>query len=323
MFRWGFIGSKGIAFSVAKEISKNKEFEISAVYSKTFNHALEFGQTFQAKAYKSFESFLVDAKFDAVYIAAPQSFHYYYAKRLLKCGIPVLCEKSLTMDYESAKELYEIAEKNNTYFVEAMWSWFNKTAYKVKDWISNNRIGKVNKLKADFSLPSSFIMGKKKTFNAAYGHSAIYDLGIYPITYAYRLFGMPKEIVATGKVKHGIDLNCKVNLIYESGLTCDLTMAINKLGPVSLKISGEKGKIKVPFMFHQSRKAVLKVDKRETYSDNELIGLYEREFIIVSEEIRQGLLISEYVKKDDTLNVLKIIEEIKKQLGVTYTPFDI
>ena len=95
---------------------------------------------------------LEDKRINAIYVATPHRFHYSYSKKALEKHIPVICEKTLTLNLKSAEELFEIAKKNNTYFVEAMWTWFNPTAYKVKEWIDNNKIGKVKIFKRDKSL---------------------------------------------------------------------------------------------------------------------------------------------------------------------------
>jgi len=50
---------------------------------------------------------------DAVTIAAPTKCHYDIAKECLKAGKHVLVEKPITTNYDEAKELFDIAQKNN------------------------------------------------------------------------------------------------------------------------------------------------------------------------------------------------------------------
>ena len=318
MFRLGFVGSVGISVTVAKELEKNKDLKIVAVYSRNFEHCQSFSKRFGATPYKSFEDMLASGNIDAIYVATPHRYHYYYAKKALENHIPVICEKTITLNYKSAAELYEIASKNHTYLVEAMWTWFNPVAYKVKEWINENQIGEVKLMKADFSVPSIYAARKFRITDLNSGGGSLFDLGIYPVTYAYRLFGYPKSIKATAKMKRDIDFTLKVEFEYKNNIKVILTSSIEHLGLCNLKIDGTEGKIKLPVSFHSARKATLKGKKKEIFKDKEPIGLYEREFVIASQEIKEGLLESRFVKKDDTLQVMKILEEIKKQIGLNY-----
>lgn len=319
MFNIGFVGSKGIAITVAKELKNNKDINIVAVYSRSFEHCQEFAKQFGATPYKTYEDMLEDKRINAIYVATPHRFHYSYSKKALEKHIPVICEKTLTLNLKSAEELFEIAKKNNTYFVEAMWTWFNPTAYKVKEWIDNNKIGKVKTFKADFSLPSIYAAKKFRLTDLNSGGGSLYDLGIYPVTYAYRLFGYPKSIKATAKMKRDIDFQLKVIFEYENGIKAYLTSAIDRFGSIAAKVGGTEGKIKLPMMFHAARKAKLKSKQgNQIYKDKENILLYEREFVIASQEIQEGLIESRFVSKKSTLDVMKILEEIKSQINLKY-----
>lgn len=319
MFNIGFVGSKGIAITVAKELENNKEIKIAAVYSRSFKHCQEFSNRFGATAYKTYEDMLEDKRINCIYVATPHRFHYLYSKRALVKHIPVICEKTLTLNLKSAEDLFNTAKKNNTYFVEAMWTWFNPTAYKVKEWLDNNKIGQVKTFKADFSLPSIYAARKFRLTDLNSGGGSLYDLGIYPVTYAYRLFGYPKSIKARAKIKRGIDFALKLEFEYENGVKAYLTSAIDRVGLCNAKLVGTEGKITLPISFHSARKATLKSKKgNETYKDKDPIKLYEREFVIASQEIQEGLKESRFVSSKSTLDVMKILEEIKSQINLQY-----
>ena len=57
-----------------------------------------------------FDSFLKEQNADTVFICAPVSAHYEYAKQALLSGCDVFCEKILTADPAKAYELYRIAD---------------------------------------------------------------------------------------------------------------------------------------------------------------------------------------------------------------------
>lgn len=321
MIKWGFIGSRGISDIVAKDICNNKDFTIAGVYSRTKKHSENFAKKFKCKAYDTFEEMLNDKEIDAIYVATPHVYHYYYSKKALEYHKPVLCEKPLTLNYDSAKELFDLAKKNNTYFAEAMWTWFNPTAYKVKEWIDNNKIGKLNYFTGDFSIPSLYFSRKQRLYKSNLGGGSLYDIGVYPVCYAYRLFGYPKSISAEAKIKNGIDYSLKTTFKYDDNFECHITSSLVKPGLCNVVIHGREGKIKLPYMFHQARKATLKRrkdNKQILYLDKENINLYEREFLNASKEIENGLVESKYVSSKDSLEVMRIMEEIKNLIGLKY-----
>ena len=64
---------------------------------------------------------------------------------------------------------------------EAMWTRFLPAVQMVKDWIFAGKIGKVESVEADFSMPLSHIERLK---NPALAGGALLDLGIYSLTFA-------------------------------------------------------------------------------------------------------------------------------------------
>lgn len=316
MFSWGYIGSGSICKTTSKQILKSGKHQIVGVYSRTYSRALKFAKSLNAIAFKTVEELLDDKRIQGIYIGTPHSSHYKYAKLCLERGIPVLVEKAFTLSYEKANELIELAKKNNTYICEAMWTWFAPSSLKVKNWISEGKIGKPLLMKSNFCVPNFF--RSQRVFDARYGGGSLLDLGIYPIAYAYNLFGYPDKIEAKARMKNGVDYECKITFVYNSGTTCELRSAIDKLGSCSTTIIGDKCRLIIPAPMHCSRKAFIRGNIREKYLDKYHYGLYENEFTLVAQEIEQEKKESCYIPFKSTLEIMKIIEEIKLQIGLSY-----
>lgn len=112
----GIIGTGSIALEHTKAISKLEECELVAVLSRDEHRANEFIKTTNspnAKAYTSIEQFVSEAALDLVIICSPDKLHFEHAKACLSNDINVLLEKPLTTDLEKAKELINIAKKND------------------------------------------------------------------------------------------------------------------------------------------------------------------------------------------------------------------
>ena len=78
----------------------------------------------------------------------------------------------------------------------------------------------------------------------ALGGGALLDVGIYPITYAFRLFGIPHKVSCVGFLKNGIDTGEEVELTYPNGKNCSIstsTIDFKGLEKKPLLLPGQKG----------------------------------------------------------------------------------
>ena len=314
-FRWAYIGSGSIAKNTARSIEKG-DHKITAVYSRTYSKAEAFAKKHGAKVYKSAEEAICADDVDGVYIATPHTSHLEYALKALKAGKGVLCEKPVGVSENEAQEMINTAKENGVYFCEAMWTWFSDVALTVKKWIDEKRIGDIKNVVIDYAFPGLMMSKNSRVLTPETAGGALLDVGIYPITYCYRLFGMPDKTSCTGTLKNGIDINETVILDYTS-FKCTLNMSLEKLKE-GCTIEGSEGSINIP-MFHMAWKASLKAGgKKEVYRGK---TDYLTEFSAVADEIRSGKTESDYIPFEATLNVMKIIDECRNQLGLKY-PFE-
>ena len=73
-FRWGILGTGGIARAFAKDLSLASGHEIGAVGSRRLDSALNFSKEHGGSAYGSYEE-LVASDVDAIYVATPHPMH--------------------------------------------------------------------------------------------------------------------------------------------------------------------------------------------------------------------------------------------------------
>ncbi len=314
-FRWLYVGSGNIAKSTARSIEKG-DHRISAVYSRNYEKAKAFADKRGAKVYRDFNAALSDGEFDAVYIATPHTSHLEYSVKALNAGKPVLCEKPVGVSAEEAQLMIKAAKDNNVYFCEAMWTWFSDVALTVKKWVAEKRLGEIKSVYIDYSFPGLLMSKKSRVLMPETAGGALLDVGIYPVTYCYNLFGYPEKISCSGTLKNGIDIAETVILSYD-GFDCTLDISLTKLKE-GCTIKGTKGEINIP-MFHMGYLAELKADgKKEKFRGK---TDYLTEFTAVASEIKDGLTESEIIPYSSTLNCLKILDECRSQLGLIY-PFE-
>ncbi len=315
-FRWVYIGSGNIAGSTARDITKGNH-AITAVYSRNFKKAEEFANKYGASVFDDFEKAVGRDDVDGVYIATPHTSHVEYAVRAMELGKPVLCEKPVGVSVSDVDVLINTARKTNVYFCEAMWTWFSDVALKVKEWVKNGEIGNIKDVVINYMFPGIMMPKTSRVLTPETAGGALLDIGIYPITYCYNLFGYPDKITCSGKLKDGIDISETVILDYNS-FKCTLNMSLCSLKENCI-IRGSKGEISLPVFFHMASKAVMKNEKDKQVFKGKTD--YLTEFTRAAEEIRQGETESSYIPFEATRDCMRIMDECRKQMNLVY-PFE-
>lgn len=317
-FCWCFIGTGRLAHQVGDEITKSGRHEIVSVYSRRIDSAREFAAKFGGAVFDGAENAITADGVDGVYVVTPHSTHYQYVKQALELGKPVLCEKAFTTDAAQAKELFEFAEKRGVYLAEAMWTWFSPVANKVREWLVNGEFGEIKEVVANYHMDSRGYAPRVTDPNRAGG--ALLDVGVYPIAYLYRLFGKPTDVRCVGTLENGIDLREDVTMTFPSGETYVASMSIvDYKGLERFKIIGTRAEVSIRF-FHSANKATLrrKGGKNEVFKGD---GSMLNEFDRVAEEIRTGKTESSFVSRQATIDIMEIMDECRRQMGLVY-PFE-
>ncbi|MCM1365587.1 MAG: Gfo/Idh/MocA family oxidoreductase [Ruminococcus sp.] len=315
-FRWAYIGSGNIAESTAKQIIKG-EHCITSVYGRNKEKVRAFAKKYDADAFDDFDKAVNSDDVDAVYIATPHTAHVDFAVRAMQLGKPVLCEKPVGVSAKDVDVLINAAKQNDVYFCEAMWTWFSDVALTVKKWVSSGKIGSIKEVEINYAFPGIMMPKNSRVLTPETAGGAILDIGIYPITYCYNLFGYPEGIRCEGKIKNGIDIKETVTLDYGS-FKCTLKMSLCSLKENCI-IKGSEGTITLPVFFHMASKAILKSKSGKSVFDG--ITDYLTEFTLVADEIRQGKKESAFIPFEATKQCMKIIDECRKQMKLIY-PFE-
>ena len=150
---------------------------------------------------------------------------------------------------------------------------------------------------------------------------ALLNITVYPITYAYRLFGYPTKIESTGTLSGGIDLGEDITLTFQNGVTANISASmVDMKGFEKMTIHGETGKITAP-LYHAVNFATLHkgLFKKQIFKGpGPFFNSYLDEFDTVAREIREGRTESEMVPLQATSDVMHILDTVREQIGLTY-----
>ena len=113
-FKWGIIGTGGIANAFASDINLLDGHKISAVLSRSKNTAQNFAKQLEnCRNFTNIKSFVSSDDIDAIYIATPNTYHAEQTITSLKAKKPVLCEKPFAMNAQEVLDMIKnLSEKN-------------------------------------------------------------------------------------------------------------------------------------------------------------------------------------------------------------------
>lgn len=319
--KWGIIGLGNIASQFAADLLLIEDAELSAVASRDILKAEEFAEKFNAKkSYDSYDSIFKDEEVEIIYIATPHNSHAELSIKVLENRKHVLCEKPIALSYRDAERMIKASRKNNRFFMEAFWTRFIPSVQDVFQKINSGIIGDINYLKADFAFHGSEIESKR-LFDKELGGGALFDIGVYPLFLSYILLGNPKEIFAKAiKHKEDIDLQTSMILQYESAQSV-LHASIVSESDMKAVISGTKGRIELnaPWFVADGYSLFINEEKEAIVSLPILGKGYSHEIIECQNCIRNNQIESKLWSHQNSLDLSKIVEEIKIQIGLSFS----
>ncbi len=317
-FKWCFIGTGSLAKTVASQLNKSGRHEIVSCYTRNYEKGMEFAKKYGGKAYDTPEKAITAEGVEGVYIVTPHNAHYRYVKQALELGKPVFCEKAFTVTTEETDELIALAKEKDLYLCEAMWTWFSPSANQTKKWIDEEKVGKI--YSADFTYHVNIINGAERVRDPKRAGGALLDITVYPVTYAYRLWGIPEKVESKGDIQNGIDISEDIVFTYPDFKVNISASIADFKGFEKMSIKGEKGEIKAT-LYHAFNGITYKksIFKKETFKGNgPKMNSYLDEFNTVAGEIREGLKESQMVPLKATSDVMHILDEIRTQIGLEY-----
>lgn len=186
--RFGIIGCSRIAENSTIPAILNSQYaQLVSIGSRTNQKAEKFAAKFNCKKYGTYQDVLSDDDIDAVYISTPVGLHEEWTIKAAKAGKHVLCEKSSTVSYLSAKAMVEAAKQNNVRLMEGFMFRFHPSHKKVLDLIRNGILGRIFSFYGTYgfqAVPKDDIRYKKDL-----GGGVLNDAACYPICASRIVFG--------------------------------------------------------------------------------------------------------------------------------------
>jgi predicted dehydrogenase len=319
--RWGILGAGHIARKFAADLLLSPDCRMTAVASRSREKAEGFAAQFDIpRRHGDYQALAYDPEVDVVYIATPHAFHRDHVILCLQAGKSVLCEKPFALNSTQAHEMADIALKADRFLMEAMWTRFMPHILALCKTVRSGAIGEILTLTADFGFRGTG-HPDGRLFSSALGGGALLDVGIYPITLAFLIFGQPRTVQSMAHIgATGVDEQCGMLLGYDNGGMAVLSASIIDQTAQEAVISGTGGRILVHTPWWRSSRFTLHAEGCEP--ETVQLPIQGNGFVYeIAETVKcllEGKRESEIMPLSETLAVMSVMDRMRESWGMKY-----
>lgn len=321
VIRWGVLGAGGIASLVAPDIAATPDNELAAVAARDADRAKAFADRFGIpRAYGSYAELVADPDVDVVYIATTHAQHRDHALLALRAGKPVLVEKAFTLNAGQAREVVAEARTRRLFCMEAMWMRVDPLILRTRQLLQDGAIGDIVGIRADLSRLFPYD-ASHRLYDLAVGGGALLDLGVYPATFAWLVLGRPDRQTAYGSLSPtGSDYTAALQWGYADGRVAQIYCSAAGYSPYAALVTGTDGWLRVEGRVHHPSAITVHTGTGEDVIEADpVVGHgFGHEIAEVARCLRAGALESPYLPLDDTVGILEVLDDARRQLGVRY-----
>lgn len=320
----GIIGAGSIARKMAYTVNGMDDAVCYGIASRSLEKAEKFAEEYgMKKAYGSYEAMVEDSDIDLVYIATPHSHHYEHAMLCIEHGKPVLCEKAFTANAKQAEAVLKAAKEKEVFITEAIWTRYMPSRKMIDAIIASGEIGEVTSLTANLGY---LIRHIQRIYDPALAGGALLDVGIYPLNFASMVLGNDIEEMVSSCVltDTGVDEQNAIILKYKNGVLATLHSGSLAGTEQYGIVYGTKGYL-IAENINNINKIKVYTPNRELIKElhvPEQITGYEDEVRASIKAIREGKLECAEMPHEETLTMMRIMDELRAQWGVKY-PFEV
>ncbi|WP_411375461.1 Gfo/Idh/MocA family protein [Arthrobacter sp. MPF02] len=319
--RWGILGTGFIAGLQVQDLLDNG-FTVQAAGSRSLETSRAFTNRYGiATAYGSYEDLVADPDVDVVYVATPHVFHHANALLALNAGKHVLVEKPFTINAREARDIVDLAAEKGLVVLEAMWTRFLPHMAHLRKILADGLLGEVRKVVASHNqdLPKD---PAHRLNDPALGGGALLDLGVYPISFAFDVFGAPQRILTSAAMTTtGVDRQTAAIFEYADGQQALVDCALDSAGNNRAAIIGTAGWVEIepvwynpaPFTRYDISGNVVERFDQPVKGRGMQYQAAELERLV-----REGATARDLLPPGESVAIMAAMDGIRRQIGLVY-----
>ncbi len=317
------IGTGEMGHNLTKTLSEMESYvEKYGIMGRNEDKTNKFKEKFGfTKVFKSIEDIVEDSQTDLVYIATPHTLHLEQTKTFLQNNIPVVCEKPITVNSKQFLELMSVSKQHQTTLVDASWIRYLPFINQVKELAKKHELGQLKQINASIGIQKQ---DEDRMINPELAGGALLDVGLYPVTYVCGFNETEvKEVKALSTfTETGVDQSTIVLIKFEDEMLASLQCSIGSILSDTQTFGYEHGKIEVfgmPDMslikVYESNEEVLEIEIKLDKDG------YQYQLDEAFEAIENNQIEPKSLPHRESLKVMRILDEIRSQIGLVY-PFE-
>ncbi|MBJ8349886.1 Gfo/Idh/MocA family protein [Streptococcus zalophi] len=314
--KYGVVSTAQVAPRFIEGVRLAGNGEVVAVSSRSLESAQAFADKHNvSKAYGSLEEMLKNPDIDVIYVANVNQAHYPTAKKALLSGKHVLVEKPFTLTYHQAVELFDLAQSNNLFLMEAQKSVFIPMTQAIKEVVASGKLGQI----VSVSSTTAYDNIDHVTWfrDLSLGGGTVHFMAPYALSYLQYIFD------ATITSYSGVatfpdgqsDSQSKILLKLSNDILVNVYLTTHVKLPHEMVIIGTKGRLEIPHFWKATHARLIGEDGSHDIIEAPMQSDFEAEAYHVSQMILENQKTSPIMTKDLTLSGIKIIEELYRSWG--------
>jgi predicted dehydrogenase len=321
--RWGLLSTANINRRVIPAIRQSTRGELVAVASRSQDTADSYAAHWDIpQTFASYEAMLASDAIDAVYISVPNHLHTEWTIHALRAGKHVLCEKPFALTLADVDRMIATAGETGRVLAEAFMYRHHPQMKLVGEFVRNGRLGEITLIQSVFNFP---LKGRDNVrLVPEFGGGCLWDVGIYPVSFAQYVMGGPPEWVFGTQVvgDTGVDEFFAGQMGYGHGRIAQISASFRTPFHTRSVLIGTKGRLRLSRPFtavDESEMVFFPADGQPEYVDVPEEYLYLGEIEDMHEAILNGK--PPYLTLAETRNhirtVLALYESAKQQKPVS------
>ncbi len=242
--RWGLLSTANINKRLIPAIRLAERSELVAVASRSGHRAEAYAAEWEIPlSFGSYEAMLASGEVDAVYISLPNHLHAEWTIRALDAGVHVLCEKPFALSLREVDEMMAASKRTNRVLAEAFMYRHHPQTKLVGEWVASDRLGDLSVVRGVFN----FKLTNRDNIRLALekGGGSLWDVGIYPLSFAQYVAGGPPEWVEGDQIlgATGVDETFMGQLHYPNGMMAQISSSLRTPWYTFADVLGTEGRL--------------------------------------------------------------------------------
>ena len=313
-FRIGIIGPGSICVTYGKALKASDTVSLACICGRDTEKGRKTAERFQVPYYTDQEQMYRNEALDGVLICTPTYTHEEMVRRALARRVPVVCEKPLALDAETARRLVAEAADADVPFmvmqVVRFWPEYRALARLIR----SGQLGRIkNVYMSRLSSHPDWTVWHRDPEKSGGG---LYDLHIHELDFLYSVFGPAETVYAIGdREENGCFNNVSTCLRFSSGVPAVAEGFMDMTGDfpfsASFRVNGERASV-----VYESRDGAMTLYKADKPGEELEIPRYDpyREETEYFADCVRSKKETALIPGTDVISVLELLDAVKESL---------